>query len=78
MEERRINLIADLLRRQSDGERECPESIKEAVHIVMEDLLCDCKFDRPLLNELLMAYGWTPDDVEYFDIADMFIEEDEE
>lgn len=78
MNEHRINLITSLIRRQSDGERDCPEAIKEAVRVVLADLLCDCKFDRPLLNELLMAYGWTPDDVEFFGIADMFIDDEDE
>ena len=76
MNEHRTTIITDLLRRQTHGGEACPVAIKEAVRIVLADLLCDCKFDRALLNEVLMAYGWTPDDVEYFDIADMFIDEE--
>ena len=76
MNQHRTQLASSLLLRQMHGGEECSEAVKEAVHILMEDLLCDLKFDRPLLNELLMAYGWTPDDVEFFGISDIFEEEE--
>lgn len=78
---RRVDLITDLVKEQitdTSCPGQCSEAVKEAVRILLSDLLCDLKFDRDMLNELLMLHGWTPDDVEYFGIADMFIDPDEE
>lgn len=75
--DRRADLVSALVRRQMRTTTECREAVKEAVHIIVEDLFCDLKFDPDLLNELLMAYGWTPDDVTYFGISDLFETEGE-
>lgn len=79
MDQHKFDLIVNLLRRQSFGRcygAGCSDSVKDAMRVLAEDLLCDLKFDRALFNELLMAYGWTPDDVEFFEIGDLFIDDD--
>lgn len=71
----RVAIIADLVARQTpDAVRpdECSEAVKDAVHALAEALLCDLKYDRDLFNDVLMAYGWTPDDVRFFGIGDLF------
>ena len=76
----RIELITNLIQRKMAdpmNPAKCSEPVKEAVHILLEAVLCDLKFDRGLLNELLMIEGWTPEDVEYFDLWDLFKEEEE-
>ena len=77
MKERRGTLIRDLAIRQMESRSfpdECSEAVKDAVIALVGSLMCDLKFDRDLLNETLMAYGWTPEDVEYFGIGYLFTE----
>ena len=78
MANRRTELIKDLVTEQMENQTEwCSEYIEDAVRSLLSDLLCDLKFDRPLMQEYLTKHGWTDEDFKYFNVQDMFDEEEE-
>lgn len=47
----------------------------EIVTNLVDRILCNAKFDKPAVREMLAELGWTDFDLEWFNIAWMFKED---
>ena len=47
----------------------------EIMDALMEMVLCDYKFDKPRVRDLLAERGWTDSDLKYFNVKWMFEED---
>ena len=47
----------------------------EIMDALIGRILCNAKFDKPAVREMLAECGWTDDDLEYFNVKWMFEED---
>lgn len=48
----------------------------EIVSNLIEKILCDAKYDKPAVRDMLAELGWTDSDLEWFNVMWMFKEEE--